>query len=112
MTPRSPRPGLARLLFFFIAVFGLLAVSTAGAEGQGYNPDSILAAEGYITPPDTIAQGALAPRWQNFSFTYSIVPFRSVMTMETGLCSTPTRSFRRSDSACLRSVMSIVFPRK
>ena len=68
MTPRSSRTGHARLLLFSIAVFGLLAVSTGSAQGQEYSPDSILAAEGYITPPDTIAQAALAPRWLNFSF--------------------------------------------
>ena len=45
-----------------------LALPQDGAQGQSYDPDSILAAEGYITPPDTIMQAVLAPRWLNFSF--------------------------------------------
>jgi dipeptidyl aminopeptidase/acylaminoacyl peptidase len=68
MTPRSSRSGTVRWIVSVIVVLGLFAVPAAEGHGQGYDPDSILKAEGYITPPDTIAQGALAPRWLNFSY--------------------------------------------
>jgi len=60
------RPILEFLSFLVVGI--LLALPPAALEGQSYNPDSILNAEGYIRPPDTILQAALAPRWQNFSF--------------------------------------------
>lgn len=68
MSPQSHlyRPARGFLLALvataaFLAPFGEV-------QGQSYDPDSILAAEGYITPPDTIAQAALAPRWMNFNY--------------------------------------------
>ncbi len=68
MTPRSfyylPAQGFLLALAFTF----LLAHPQAEAHGQSYDPDSILNAEGYITPPDTIVQAALAPRHLNFSF--------------------------------------------
>jgi dipeptidyl aminopeptidase/acylaminoacyl peptidase len=55
--------------FLLATTIGLgLAFPIDVAQGQSYNPDSILAAEGYITPPDTIMQAVLAPRWLNFSY--------------------------------------------
>ncbi len=59
-----PRPGL----FLTLAGLIFLALPPAPLEGQSWDPDSVLAVEAYITPPDTIAQAALAPRWRNFSF--------------------------------------------
>ena len=68
MTPRSFIDRTSRgLLVAILSVF-LLGPGPGRAPGQSYDPDSILAAEGYITPPDTIMSAALAPRWQNFSF--------------------------------------------
>ena len=69
MTPRFifSRPTRGFLLALTLTV--VLALPQAEARGQSYDPDSILNAEGYITPPDTIMQAALAPRWLNFSFT-------------------------------------------
>lgn len=68
MIPRSftKRPALG--FFLALALTLGLALPQAEAQGQGYNPDSILKAEGYLTPPDTIMQAALAPRWLNFSY--------------------------------------------
>ena len=68
MFPRSlfSRPAQA-FLCMLVAAAALLAPFSQ-AQGQSYDPDSILAAEGYITPPDTIAQAALAPRWMNFNY--------------------------------------------
>jgi dipeptidyl aminopeptidase/acylaminoacyl peptidase len=55
--------------FFLATVLALaLALPHAQAQAQSYDPDSILQAEGYITPPDTIMRAALAPRWLNFSY--------------------------------------------
>jgi len=68
MTPRSFFLTPARGFLLAITLPIVLALPQAEVHGQGYDPDSILAAEGYITPPDTILQAALAPRWQNFSF--------------------------------------------
>jgi len=66
MRRRSPLSIAARGLFLLLPL-GLMW-GQAPAEAQSFDPDSVLAAEGYITPPDTIAQAALAPRWLNFSF--------------------------------------------
>ncbi|MCJ7627671.1 MAG: hypothetical protein MUO50_04700, partial [Longimicrobiales bacterium] len=68
MTPRVFLRNPSRGFLFAITLTFALAFPQTDARGQVYNPDSILAAEGYITPPDTIMQAALAPRWQNFSF--------------------------------------------
>ena len=57
-----------RGFLFALTLTVVLALPQAEARGQSYDPDSILNAEGYITPPDTIMQAALAPRWLNFSF--------------------------------------------
>ena len=54
---------LVALVLTFLWVF-----PQGEAQGQSYDPDSILKAEGYITPPDTILSAALAPRWNHFSF--------------------------------------------
>ena len=68
MTPRSlPNPFL-RGFFVALALTFVFVLPQTEARGQSYDPDSILAAEGYITPPDTILSAALAPRWRNFSF--------------------------------------------
>ncbi|MFH1765931.1 MAG: hypothetical protein ABIF09_17225, partial [Gemmatimonadota bacterium] len=68
MTPRVFLRNPARGFLFALTLTFTLAYPQADARGQSYDPDSILNAEGYITPPDTIMQAALAPRWLNFSF--------------------------------------------
>ncbi|MFC1791590.1 TolB family protein, partial [Gemmatimonadota bacterium] len=68
MTHRSLAKLSTRGLLLTLGLTLLLALPQATALGQSYDPDSILAAEGYITPPDTIMQAALAPRWMNFSY--------------------------------------------
>lgn len=61
--PFHTRPARGMLLLLFLAL-GLFLPRT-GAEGQSYDPDQILKAEGYQTPPETIAEAALAPRYLN-----------------------------------------------
>jgi dipeptidyl aminopeptidase/acylaminoacyl peptidase len=68
MTPRSVFDRISRGLLVAVLSISLLGLAQGELLGQSYDPDSILAAEGYITPPDTIMSAALAPRWQNFNF--------------------------------------------
>lgn len=68
MTPHSLFDRISRGLIVAALSLTLLGLAQVELQGQSYDPDSILAAEGYITPPDTIMSAALAPRWQNFSF--------------------------------------------
>ncbi|MGD2122048.1 MAG: prolyl oligopeptidase family serine peptidase [Gemmatimonadota bacterium] len=68
MIPRRPNLNPIRGLFLVVPVLLLGALPLTEAQGQSYDPDSILVAEGYITPPDTIVSAALAPRWRNFSY--------------------------------------------
>ena len=68
MTPRRPHLSPVRESLLAFSLFFLGALPLNKVHGQSYDPDSILTAEGYITPPDTIAQAVLAPRWLNFSY--------------------------------------------
>jgi dipeptidyl aminopeptidase/acylaminoacyl peptidase len=68
MIPRIFEGRFVQGLVPVLALLFLLGMPPVDIRGQESNPDSILLAEGYITPPDTIAQAVLAPRWQNFSF--------------------------------------------
>ena len=61
--PFHKRPARGMLLWLFLAV-GLFLPQTE-AQGQSWDPDQILKAEGYQTPPETIAEAALAPRYLN-----------------------------------------------
>jgi hypothetical protein len=67
MTPRfflrHPLPGLC----FVLASVAVVGVPLSGIQGQTWDPDSILAAEGYVRPPETIVQAVLAPRYLNVS---------------------------------------------
>ncbi len=54
---------LVALVLTFLWVF-----PRGEVQGQSYDPDSILKAEGYITPPDEVLSAVLAPRWNNLSF--------------------------------------------
>ena len=54
-------------LSFALAFAALLGAPASVLQGQSWDPDSVLAAEGYIRPPDTIAQAVLAPRHLNVS---------------------------------------------
>jgi dipeptidyl aminopeptidase/acylaminoacyl peptidase len=67
MTPRLFVKHPFRGLLFALAGATLLAVPQWTAHGQTWDPDSILAAEGYVRPPDTIVQAVLAPRYLNVS---------------------------------------------
>ncbi len=68
MTPRSLTNRLAKGILFFVFLTTPLLVPQADAAGQARDPDSILNAEIYVRPPDTIAQAALAPRYMNFTY--------------------------------------------
>jgi dipeptidyl aminopeptidase/acylaminoacyl peptidase len=62
-SPCSWRKARGTLTWLFLAV-GLLLPQT-GIQAQTYDPDAVLKAEGFQTPPETIAEAALAPRWLN-----------------------------------------------
>ena len=62
-TPFSTRPARGTLILLVLAL-GLFLPQT-GAQAQSWDPDQILKAEGYQTPPETIAEAALAPRYLN-----------------------------------------------
>ncbi len=68
MTRCSLTNRFAKGILFSLVLTGLLARPQANAAGQSWDPDSILKAETYVRPPDTIVQAALAPRYQNFSY--------------------------------------------
>ena len=67
MTPRHFWRHPFQGLFLALAVTSFMAIPQWAAVGQTWDPDSILAAEGYVTPPDTIVQAVLAPRYLNVS---------------------------------------------
>ena len=67
MTRHRLATQLAQASLLLFLPLGMILHPMEG-QGQSWDPDSVLTAEGYITPPDTIAQAALAPRWRNFSF--------------------------------------------
>jgi dipeptidyl aminopeptidase/acylaminoacyl peptidase len=67
MAPRSFSKYPSRRLPLALAVAALVWAPASVLHGQTWDPDSILATEGYIRPPDTIAQAVLAPRYLNVS---------------------------------------------
>ena len=68
MTPRSFTDRILRGCLLAVLSVSFLGWTQGNLYGQNYDPDVILHTEGYITPPDTIMAAALAPRWQNFSY--------------------------------------------
>ncbi len=68
MTPRTQLRRPAQGFLWAVVLSSLLVLPQTEALGQTYDPESILNAEGYVRPPDTIVQAVLAPRWQNFSY--------------------------------------------
>jgi dipeptidyl aminopeptidase/acylaminoacyl peptidase len=67
MTPRFFLRHPLRGLCLVLASVAVVGVPLSGIHGQTWDPDSILAAERYVTPPDTIVQAVLAPRYLNVS---------------------------------------------
>ena len=63
LTPFLSRP--ARGLFLCLILAVGLALPQTEAQAQTSDPDQILNAEGYQTPPQTIIDAALAPRYLN-----------------------------------------------
>ena len=61
---RCPVPGA----FIWLFLLGTLALPQAPTIAQTWERDAIIKAEGYQTPPDAIAEAALAPRYLNVSF--------------------------------------------
>jgi len=61
-----PFPGrFARGVVLSAALVLGLSLAQAPAQGQNSDPDQILQTEGYITPPDAIAEAVLAPWYLN-----------------------------------------------
>ncbi len=62
-TPFSTHSTRGTLLLFVMAL-GLFLPNSM-AQGQSWDPDEILKAEGFQRPVETIAEAALAPRYLN-----------------------------------------------
>jgi dipeptidyl aminopeptidase/acylaminoacyl peptidase len=80
-TPCSKRPALGTLFWLVLAI-GLLLPPT-GIQAQTYDRDAVLKAEGYQTPPETIAEAALAPRWLNVTLSKANAD-KSLFVVEVG----------------------------